>query len=289
MRYEVTHATTYDYSDSVSVSHHVARLTPRALPGQHVLHHEIAIDPEPAVTSAHEDYFGNIVTSFGMQGPHQRLSVVARSVVETAATAVPDDTPAWDAVCAATKDEIEACEFVFDSPRVRAGTEYAEYAAPSFKPRRPLLEAVADLTARIHEDLTYEPGATSVATTLDEVFRKRRGVCQDFAHFEIACLRAVGLAARYVSGYLETAPPPNRPRLVGADASHAWVAVYCPGSGWIDLDPTNNLAPASGHITLAWGRDYGDVSPIRGVILGGGDHKWRVAVDVVRSAAAPQP
>jgi transglutaminase-like putative cysteine protease len=154
------------------------------------------------------------------------------------------------------------------------------YAAPSFAPGRPLTEALLDLTSRIHRDFRFDSKATTVRTTPEEVLRSRRGVCQDFAHLEVACLRSLGLAARYVSGYIRTYPPPGRPRLIGADASHAWVSVYCPGTGWLDVDPTNNLIPSESHVTLAWGRDYGDVSPVRGVILGGRDHKLEVGVDM---------
>jgi transglutaminase-like putative cysteine protease len=163
--------------------------------------------------------------------------------------------------------------------------ELADYARGSFPSERPLLEAVVDLTTRIHADFSFDPKATTVATPLDEVVRLRRGVCQDFARLEIACLRALGLSAHYVSGYLETTTPPGATRPVGADASHAWLAVYCPGTGWIDVDPTNNLLPNLTHVTLGWGRDYGDVSPIRGVILGGGAHSLRVHVDMVRERA----
>jgi len=157
----------------------------------------------------------------------------------------------------------------------------AEYTAPSFTKERPLLEAVADLTGRIHRDFTFDRTATTVATPLQTVFRTRRGVCQDFAHLEIACLRSLGLAARYVSGYLESVPPPDQPRLTGADASHAWVSVFCPPVGWVDVDPTNDVLADERHVTVAWGRDYGDVSPLRGVILGGGQHALHVGVSVV--------
>ncbi len=156
------------------------------------------------------------------------------------------------------------------------------YARQSFQPGRRLLPALADLTARIRRDFTYDAKATTVTTPLAEVFASRRGVCQDFARIEIACLRGLDIPARYVSGYIETIPPPGRPRLVGADASHAWVSVYCPGRGWVDVDPTNNLLPTSSHVTLAWGRDFADVSPIRGVIFGGGEHTLKVSVDVMR-------
>jgi transglutaminase-like putative cysteine protease len=176
---------------------------------------------------------------------------------------------------------LEACQFVFGSTLVKLEPWQADYAAPSFTPGRPLLGAVSNLTRRIHDDFTFDATATTTGTPLSEVFALHRGVCQDFAHLEIACLRSMGLAARYVSGYLRTVPPPGRPRLIGADASHAWLSVYCPGSGWVDFDPTNNQIPSTEHITLAWGRDFDDVSPIKGVILGGGRHSLSVAVDVV--------
>jgi transglutaminase-like putative cysteine protease len=192
---------------------------------------------------------------------------------------------AWeDAVEAGPNDRtpagLEAFQFRFESPRIRLRREFASYALQSFTPRRPMVEALLDLTARIHQDFRFDSKVTNVRTTTEEVFKKRRGVCQDFAHLQIACLRSLNLAARYVSGYLRTYPPPGKPRLVGADASHAWVSAYCPGIGWLDLDPTNNLVPSNGHVTLAWGRDYGDVSPLRGLILGGGAHTLKVAVDM---------
>jgi transglutaminase-like putative cysteine protease len=271
VRYEITHVTVYDYEDSVSVSHHVARLAPRAGDRQRIIAHDWDIDPRPAVMSDHVDYFGNTVTFFAVQGPHSRLTVTSRGRVEVAdAAAVPPSSPPWESARDLRAPELAgAFEFALDSPLVAAHRRYAAYAQPSFPADRPLLDAVADLTARINRDLRFEPGATSIATPLEQVFTSRRGVCQDFAHLQIACLRSLGLAARYVSGYLETAPPPDHPRLVGADASHAWVSVYVPGTGWVDVDPTNNLVPA-------------DVSPIRGVILGGQEHESRVAVDVVR-------
>ena len=288
MRYAIDHTTTYKYSDEVSVSHHLARLRPRELPGQRCVHHEQLVQPSPASQSAHDDYFGNAVTFFAIHEPHEQLDVRARSEVEVSTPDMPPfaETPSWESVRDGFRGDIKteafaAYEFVFDSALIRTTAEFAAYASESFPPQRPLLEAVADLTRRIHQDFTFDPKATSVATPLDEVFESRRGVCQDFAQFQIACLRSLGLPARYVSGYLETKPPPGRPRLAGADASHAWLAVYSPGVGWVDVDPTNNLAPANRHITLAWGRDFSDVSPVRGVILGGGEHTVQVAVDVI--------
>ena len=184
---------------------------------------------------------------------------------------------------------LEACQFCFESPRIRIRPEFAAYALQSFTPGRPMVEALLDLTARIHTDFRFDAKSTTVRTPTEEVFKKRRGVCQDFAHVQIACLRSLNLAARYVSGYLRTYPPPGKPRLIGADASHAWVSAYCPGIGWIDVDPTNNVVPSDGHVTLAWGRDYGDVSPLRGLILGGGAHTLKVGVDMEPVEAPARP
>jgi transglutaminase-like putative cysteine protease len=174
-----------------------------------------------------------------------------------------------------------AREFIYPSPKIKSQADFANYATPSFSRDRPVLEAVLHLTDRIHREFKFDPKATSVATPLEDVLKSRRGVCQDFAQLEIGFLRSMGIPARYVSGYLETDPPPGRPKLAGADASHAWISFFCPGTGWIDVDPTNNLLPSHRHITVAWGRDYSDVSPIRGVILGSGEHSLKVAVDVI--------
>jgi transglutaminase-like putative cysteine protease len=207
--------------------------------------------------------------------------------VRVTAPMLPQRTPAWQAVrdrCASDvlTEDSAAGEFRFDSPNIVRKPAFAEYAAQSFPKDRPLLDGIRDFTARIYRDFRFDPRATTVATPLDEVFKKRRGVCQDFAHFAIAGLRSIGLPARYVSGYLETLPPPGKPRLVGADASHAWYAVWCPGHGWIDADPTNNLLPGDRHVTVAWGRDFSDVSPLRGVVVGGGGTSPGVSVDVAR-------
>jgi transglutaminase-like putative cysteine protease len=177
-------------------------------------------------------------------------------------------------------EDLNAYQFTFESPRIRPNPEFAQYASASFSEGRPLAEALLDLTARIHQEFCFDPKTTTVRTAPEEALWKRAGVCQDFAHVQVACLRSIGIAARYVSGYLRTYPPPGRPRLRGADASHAWVSAYCPGSGWLDVDPTNNLVPSDSHVTLAWGRDYSDVSPFRGVILGGRDHELEVGVDL---------
>ena len=285
--YDIVHVTRYSYSESVSVSHHLARLSPRSLPHQTRRQYTLDVEPSAAVMSTHADYFGNDATFFAMQGAHRGLTVTSRCRVSVTprVPAHASTTPPWEQAGDHASLPLDAIEALFDSVSLRAAPEFVAYARPSFPPGRPLLEAVADLTARIHQDFTFDPDATTVATSLTDVFRLRRGVCQDFTRFEIACLRALGIPALYVSGYLETAPPPGMPRRVGADASHAWLAFHCPGAGWIDVDPTNNLFPSTGHVTLARGLDYGDVSPIRGVILGGGQHMLQVSVDVVRVSA----
>jgi transglutaminase-like putative cysteine protease len=290
MIYELTHTTTYDYVNSVSLSHHILRLHPRNLDRQKCLRNKLQIQPAAGVMQSHRDYFGNEVTFVTVEGPHKHLVITSRSRIEahSAAAPNPSETPDWESVrdlCLEPEpnETIEAREFLFVSPRIKFLPEFREYALPSFAAGRPVLEAVLDLTRRIHDDFKFDPKATTVATPLDQVVKTRRGVCQDFAHFEIACLRAMDIPARYISGYLETLPPPGKPRLTGTDASHAWVSFFCPGTGWIDVDPTNNLMPSTRHITVAWGRDYSDVSPIRGVILGSGEHTLKVAVDVVPS------
>jgi transglutaminase-like putative cysteine protease len=284
--FDVVHTTRYTYSESVSVSHHLARLSPRILPCQDLVDHELQIDPVPAMARTHVDYFGNPATFFIMDGAHTSLTVRAQSriVVKAKSVPPPGDARRWEDARDHDALPLDAIDCVFDPVPPRLLEELAAFARPSFPPGRPLLEAVLDLTRRVHGEFTYDPQATTVATPLTDVLRLRRGVCQDFARLEIGCLRSLGLAARYVSGYLETDAPSGTERLVGADASHAWLAVYCPGTGWIDVDPTNNVLPSTRHITLGWGRDYGDVSPIRGVILGGGDHSLAVSVDVTRAS-----
>jgi transglutaminase-like putative cysteine protease len=247
---------------------------------------ELLISPAPATRTERVDYFGNLLCFFTVQEPHKELVVEARSEVILEGRARPwPQSVAWEeAVASLPNDQsatgLEAYQFGFESPRIRVRPEFASYALESFTPGRSMPESLLDLTARIHKDFRFDSKVTNVRTPTEEVFRKRRGVCQDFAHLQIACLRSVNIAARYVSGYLRTYPPPGQPRLVGADASHAWVSAYCPGIGWLDMDPTNNLVPSDGHVTLAWGRDYGDISPLRGLILGGGAHTLKVAVDM---------
>jgi transglutaminase-like putative cysteine protease len=288
MIYLVTHTTAYEYGGLVSLSHHLLRLQPRELLRQRCLGHELQIEPRPDLLCAHRDYFGNAMSFLTIEGSHKTLVITSRSQVEVTPPAPfqPQQSPPWEATrdISPERDQetyLQTREFAYASPLIKTLPVFGAYAAPSFPPGRPLLEAVIDLTARLHADFKFDPDATNVATPLLEVFKTRRGVCQDFAQLEIACLRSIGIAARYVSGYLETEPPPGKPRLAGADASHAWVSFYCPVTGWIDVDPTNNLLVADRHITVGWGRDYSDVSPIRGIIMGSGEHSMKVAVDVI--------
>ena len=287
MTYRIVHKTKYKYKTPVSVGNHIAYLTPRTSPRHACRSHELLITPTPVGISERLDYFGNRVTFFTIRERHYELKIEARSevVIDDEAVAWPERSPAWEEVVRRLPydlgaESLNAYQFVFESPRVRPNTKFARYASESFLPDRPLAEALLDLTGRIYRDFRFDSKATNVRTTPEEVLRHKRGVCQDFAHLQVACLRSLGLAARYVSGYLRTYPPPGRPRLVGADASHAWASAYCPGIGWLDVDPTNNVAPSQNHVTLSWGRDYGDVSPVRGVILGGRDHKVEVGVDM---------
>jgi transglutaminase-like putative cysteine protease len=292
VRYRATHVTTYAYADAVASSHQLLHLTPRPLPTQRVLATQVTVDPVPAVWTSRRDYFGNEMVQFTIEERHH--SLVLEAVAEVEITSSPrrvGDGPEWervrDGLDAAGPDALDAHEFVFDSILVPTSAELAAYAEPSFTPGRPIVSALTDLNRRIHRDFTFDPQATTLATPLVEVLATRRGVCQDFAHLMIGCLRSIGLAARYVSGYLRTNPPPGRPRLVGADASHAWISAWV-GDGWLDLDPTNDCLPVFDHITLAWGRDYDDVAPVRGIIDGGGSHTLTVAVDVL-PLDAPEP
>jgi transglutaminase-like putative cysteine protease len=286
--YRIEHRTRYVHAGGVSTSQHVAYLTPRSTPRQRVRRHGLAIEPAPASHAQRVDYFGNAVDQFTILTPYEELCVVGRSIVEVTAAEPPiplDAGASWEAV----RDRLsyvreapyeDASEFRFASPYAATPPELAAFASASFPPHRPLVAAAVDLMHRIHEEFTFDALATTIATPVTRVLAERRGVCQDFAHLQIGCLRSLGLAARYVSGYLLTEPPPGQPRLAGADASHAWLSVWCPPLGWVDLDPTNDVVPSHRHVTLAWGRDYGDVSPLRGVVLGGRDHTLAVNVSV---------
>lgn len=295
MRYRVTHQTIYRYATPVLISHQLLHLTPRVLPWQRLHAHRIAVDPQPVETSERDDDFGNAVRQLLLAAPHGALDIIAESdltVAPRAARARATPTGPWDLLrdrlhSLSYAPPLEPAQFLYESPHVESLPELGAYALRSFLPKRPVLEAAVDLAHRIHEDFEFDPKATSVSTPLREVLKLRRGVCQDFAHLMIACLRAIGLSARYVSGYLLTTPPPGRPRMVGADASHAWVSVWCPPAGWVDVDPTNDCLVDDAHITLAWGRDFSDVTPTRGVILGGGEQELEVRVTVTPRAEAP--
>lgn len=284
MLYDIRHKTTFSYEELVSVSHHVLHLTPRSHPLQTCIDSETIVEPAPAVGSVSEDYFGNPIQHLTIQQPHKRLVVDAHARVEVRRTECPvaiEQSDSWEAIRDLLIDEaLAAYEYTFASPYVSGNDDVRDYALQSFQPGRPILEATMDLTSRIFGEFQYRGGVSDVSTPVTEVFAMRQGVCQDFAHFQIACLRSLGLAARYVSGYLLTRPPEGKEKLVGADASHAWVSVYAGDAGWVDFDPTNNAIPGVDHITFAWGRDYGDVSPINGFIVGGGAHQISVAVDV---------
>jgi len=298
MLLHVIHETRYDYTPAVENAHHVVHLTPGSSERQQLISHHLRISPAPAQQREVADVYGNLSTFFSFQSSHERLLVVADSVLSTLPAWSGDiESPAWERVrehfryhAAAAWDA--ASEFLFASPCVPREEAFAEFARPSFTPGRPLAEAAQDLMQRIHSHMTYESLSTEVSTPALQALTQRKGVCQDFAHIMVACCRAMGLPARYVSGYMLTQPPPGQPRLIGCDASHAWASVYCPAatdSGevdrqrpgrWLDFDPTNDRAPGEDYVTLATGRDFLDVSPMRGVIRGGARHALNVAVTV---------
>ncbi|MGR9086722.1 MAG: transglutaminase family protein [Gammaproteobacteria bacterium] len=306
MKYRIVHTTIYSYNHSVGLCQNEARLQPRNFWRQQCHSSVFTILPEPVDYRERLDFFGNRVAYFAVQQPHVQLSVTAISEV----TVFPKDLSQdmsnplpWEQVRTLLQqpsnpsqpqgqrsivdripdDELfDAQQYVLDSPMITTGYELARYAQPSFVPGRPLVDVVQDLMQRIYQDFTYDPSFTTIATPLSEVLSHRRGVCQDFAHLSIGCLRSFGIAAKYISGYVETRSVPGLERLSGGDASHAWFAVYIPGSGWLEFDPTNNIQPLDQHITLAWGRDFADVTPLKGIALGGGRHTLSVSVDVLR-------
>jgi transglutaminase-like putative cysteine protease len=286
MKYRIRHETRYRYGEAVPSSQHDLHLLPRELPHQRCRSTKLTIEPAPSVCQERIDYFGNRAHHVVLSGVHVQLIVRAESHVEVCARELlrPEQDVAWEqsvGSIAEHHDRPEVQEMTFASPMVAPWPALCDYARASFPFGRSALSGAIDLMARVHRDFTYDAKATTVATPISEVFSKRRGVCQDFSHLMIACLRGLGLAARYVSGYLVTTPPPGKPRLVGVDASHAWLSVFTPQLGFVDLDPTNNVVVGESHITLAVGRDFSDVTPLRGVILGGGRHELHVAVDVV--------
>jgi transglutaminase-like putative cysteine protease len=292
--FDVSHRTVFVYEQHVSISHHVLHLTPRQNPRQACLRSSIIVTPAPTVRTETVDYFGNPVTHLTVQDPHKQLLVHASSRVEVVPgaaldldTSTPWEEVARTALAASSALALEAAQYAYPSPYINGGEDVEAFARETFAPGRPILDATMALTTRIFKEFKYQGGVTDVSTPVSEVLAKKQGVCQDFAHLQIACLRSLGLPARYVSGYLLTHPLPGQEKMVGADASHAWLAAWCPQLGWIDFDPTNNLIPKLEHITIGWGRDYGDVSPINGFMVGGGGHEIKVAVDVspVKTAA----
>jgi transglutaminase-like putative cysteine protease len=290
-RYRVRHETVYSYGGSVAHSHQLLHLSPRDSQHQHCHARKISVEPAPSSRREDVDAFGNLVTRLEYDMPHDRLEVLAEIGVEVRAPAHagPEASHAWEAVRDAltyssrppAADYLDACRFRMESSYVKSKQLFTDYGADCFTQDCAVLTGAEALMRKVHRDFKYAPGSTNIRTSAVEAFEARRGVCQDFAHVMIACLRSRGLAARYVSGYLRTAPPPGASSTwLGADASHAWVSVFCPPFGWVDLDPTNDLRVSTDHIIIAWGRDFGDVSPLRGVIVGGGQHRLSVRVSV---------
>ncbi|MCY1419035.1 hypothetical protein D9M71_346100 [compost metagenome] len=290
-RYQIFHDTHYHYDSPVSLAQQLAHLWPRPCAWQRCTDRQLQISPQPTSRRDELDVFGNPLTRLAFERPHDELLVNASLTIEVLPRPVLDSSKsaAWEHTRSAltyssqplSPELLEACRYRFESPYVHLKKNFVEFSQSCFPPGRPLLLGVQALMEKIFSEFTFDAEATQVATPLVEVLERRRGVCQDFAHLMLACVRSRGLAARYISGYLLTQPPPGQPRLIGADASHAWVSVFCPVSGWVDFDPTNNVQPALEHITLAWGRDFSDVSPLRGVILGGGNHDPEVRVTVM--------
>lgn len=284
--YRVSHTTLYDYKQTVRVCHNLLMLTPRSDWAGTLLSHRISVKPTPGTIRRHEDYFGNQVHAFSIEEGHRQLVVNATGKVRVKYKKVEDDKTGWedvqaDVVAQSDPRWLEATQFRFDSPRIKSSPMFADYALQSFTPKRSILAAASELNERIYADFKYDSSATDAYTSPEEAFSLRRGVCQDFAQVQIACLRSIGLCARYVSGYLRTEPLAGQKKLIGADQSHAWVSIYCGReSGWVDMDPTNNKLCDNDHIPLAWGRDFNDVVPVRGVFLGGGHHQITVSVDV---------
>ena len=291
MIYTVRHVTRYDYGSPIDLGAHMLHLRPRALPWQKILHAHLSPQPAPGRVDAGLDCFGNHVNWMFMDSSHKRFEVTLDARVDVHAPKPPpaDETPPWAEIAAVARaggqNAYEAAEFLFESPLVAAISEARDYAERSFPERRPILEALLDLNQRIRRDFTFRAGVTSVNTPVRQVLAQRAGVCQDFSHLMIAGLRALGLPARYVSGYVRTWPPAGQKRRIGADQSHAWVGAWLgPRHGWVDLDPTNGLVIADEHVVLGWGRDFTDVTPMCGVILGGGKHRVQVSVDLAPAA-----
>jgi transglutaminase-like putative cysteine protease len=288
MNYQVTHTTKYIYKESVALCHNEAKLSPKSYKSQICTDTEISIDPQPEIYNEKIDFFGNDTIYFSVQHPHDRMTVTAVSQVQTLPISYLQlnlsSNLNWESVRDYVSYDLDAPidvkQYQLYSHFVPFMVEAKQFAASSFWPGRPAFEAVFDIMQRIYTNFKFVPGFTTISTPLVEVFKQKKGVCQDFAHVAIACLRSMGLATRYVSGYIETLPPPGKEKLVGSDASHAWFSVYLPDNGWVDFDPTNNMLPGEKHITVAWGRDFYDVTPLKGVIFSSGKHELKVSVDV---------
>jgi transglutaminase-like putative cysteine protease len=288
--YQVEHFTAYHYSEPVMLSHQQLHLKPRPLEHQEVVKHALAITPSPTLRREIFDAFGNPLTEVAIESAHTALNIVAYTTVKVVAPKIPlDRSPAWEsardalAYRAAWHPQpaiLAATQFLFESPYIRVKRSLRAYASDCFVPGRPILEAATALMAKIHAEFKFDAEATTVTTPVMTFFTDKHGVCQDFTHLMISCLRSTGLAARYVSGYLLTHTAPGKPRRAGSDASHAWVSLFVPDQGWVDFDPTNNVIPTLEHITLGWGRDFSDVTPLRGVINGGGQQTLEVKVAV---------
>ena len=283
MKYRVTHISRYTYGSPVDLAAHMLHLRVRPMPWQRILSERIDAEPSGARRRDAEDHFGNVVTWLFLDRPHAGFSVTAESVVEVSCPPPPENTLPWEAVAAAAHGAQAggAAEFRFDSALAPAIAEARDYAKVSFPAGRPVLEGLTDLNRRIFKEFKFRAGVTSVATPVSRTMARREGVCQDFSHAMVSALRGLGLPARYNSGYIRTRPPLGQPRRQGADQSHAWVGAWLgPDRGWVDLDPTNGIVVRDEHVLLGWGRDYADVSPVQGVILGGGAHRLSVSVDL---------
>ena len=289
MRYAVRHLTAYETPEPVAVCHNIARVSPRATERQRVVRHALNIDPEASCRSSFTDSFGNLATTFSHSSGYAALRVVADSTIEVTPPPPIDRaaSPAWEQIATAVDLPPAVEQFRYDSPYIRRSVDFGGYARLSFTPGRPVLEALHDLTVRINDDFSYQKNATSISTPIERVFTERAGVCQDFAHLQIAMLRTLGLPARYVSGYIRNDPPPGKEQLVGASESHAWLACYAGEGcdiggqpGWADTDPTNRKFLTDEYLTLAYGRDFSDVSPVKGMYIGGSRHKMTISVSV---------
>jgi len=287
MKYKVTHITDYIYEFPATLCHNLMFQIPQNVSFQQVQEYRCEITPKPSCEIERTDFFGNKYLYFSVERPHKNLTVNSKSVVELSAppwiSVKPAETMPWEKVVDflhSTKSSTDIRQYYLESNHVQFVDGISAYALKSFTPKRPIMEAMLDLNTRIFHDFTFTPGFTDISTPLEKVFKHKKGVCQDFAHFSLGCLRAIGLSARYVSGYLETLPPPGKPKMLGADASHAWIAVYIPGHDWVEFDATNNLLVNDRHIRVAVGRDFADVTPLKGIVYSGSEQEMKVSVDV---------